>query len=258
MRDYADLEIGLHRREVDSYGIVLRFNPPEVKGEEEVFNFLSPSAPLHFNRAELLPTVHDPSAYGKVLSQSLFSNQEVKEYFTKIKSFTQSKEWGLRLRLFAAGELHDLLWETLQDPDDGTPLAASQRLLFSRYLSSQDWRKIYSRPRGDLKALIVIANPSDIEKFQLTSLNVEKRATQIREALKDFNIPVSELPSNGQKATLDNLVSRLREGCDILYLLCHGALVENETKEMLPWLYLKTRPAKLPWCLGRKLSASSS
>jgi hypothetical protein len=253
MQAYADLEIELHRREADSYGVVLRFTPPEVRGEEEVLNFLSPSAPLHFNRAELLPTVHDPAAYGKVLSNSLFSNQEVKEYFAKIKSVTQSREWGLRLRLFAAAELHDLLWETLQDPDDGTPLAASQRLLFSRYLSSQDWRRICSRPRRDLKALIVIANPSDIEKYQLDSLDLEKELTRIREALQGFNIPVSELPANGQKATLDNLVSRLREGCDILYLLCHGALVENDTKEMAPWLYLENEAGQTARVPGQEI-----
>lgn len=254
MGDYADLEIGLFRREVDSYGVILRFNPPEVKGEEEVLNFLSPADPLHFNRPELLSTLHDPVAHGNGLSKSLFSNQEVKEYFAKIKSFTQSKEWGLRLRLFAVGELHDLLWETLQDPDDGTPLAASQRILFSRYLSSQDWRKIYPRPRGELKALLVIANPSDIDKFQLPSLNVGKEVTRIREAWKDFNIPVSELPANGQKATLDNLVSRLREGCDILYLLCHGALVEDEkTKKMVPWLYLENEAGQTALVPGQEI-----
>ena len=254
MKECADLEIYLYRREADSYGIVLRFNPPEVKGEEEFFSFLSPSDPFHFNRAELLPAVQDPSAYGKVLSKSLFSNQEVKEYFAKIKSVTQSKEWGLRLRLFAAGELHDLLWETLQDPDDGTPLAASQRILFSRYLSSQDWRKIQSRPRGDLKALIVIANPSDIEDFQLPSLDVEKELTRIRESLKDTKIPVSELASNEQKATLDNLVSQLRQGCDILYLLCHGALVKkNETEEMLPWLYLENEAGQTALVPGQAI-----
>ena len=238
MRAYADLEIDLHLRQAESYGMVLRFNPPEVKGEEEILNLLSPSAPLHFSRDGFLPLVSDPAKYGQLLSQNLFGDPEVREYLGKIKGITQREDLGLRMRLFPAPELYDLFWETLQDPEDGTPLAASERVLFSRYLSSQDWRKVSSRPRGDLRALMVIANPSDIDsKFQLPSLDVDREVRRIRAALGA--ITASELASGGQKATLDGLITRLRGDFDILYLVCHGALVDDEEKKKVPWLYLE-------------------
>jgi hypothetical protein len=73
-----------------------------VKGEEEILNLLSPSAPLHFNRDGFLPLVSNPVKYGQLLSQNLFGAPEVREYFGKIKGITQRENLGLRMRLFPA------------------------------------------------------------------------------------------------------------------------------------------------------------
>ena len=42
----------------------------------------------------------------------------------------------------SASELQGVHWEMLRDPQDGSPLSTSENLLFSRYLSSLDWRPV--------------------------------------------------------------------------------------------------------------------
>ena len=45
----------------------------------------------------------------------------------------------------------ELRWETLRDPRDGAALLAGEGLLFSRYLSSADWRPVRLRPQSELR-----------------------------------------------------------------------------------------------------------
>jgi hypothetical protein len=47
----------------------------------------------------------------------------------------------------SAPELHDLRWERLRDPLGGAPLLTTERILFSRYLSSAGWRRVCPHPR---------------------------------------------------------------------------------------------------------------
>ena len=58
--------------------------------------------------------------------------------------------------------LQSLHWESINNPQDSSPLASGENLLFSRYLSSLDWRPVRLRPPADLRALVVISNPSNL------------------------------------------------------------------------------------------------
>ena len=44
-------------------------------------------------------------------------------------------------------------------------------ILFSRYLSSADWRPVKLKGKGDLTALIAVANPSDLENYKLAAID---------------------------------------------------------------------------------------
>jgi hypothetical protein len=173
------------------------------------------------------------------LSQSLFADPAVQTVFAQARSQAQTLEVPLRLRLFigpGTPELHSLRWETLRDPQDGSAFLTGERLLFSRYLSSLDWRPVRLRPQAALRALVVIANPSDVGTYQpggrpLAALDV---ASELARAKTGFgNIPVTALASGGS-ATLQNLSTHLRDGYDIFALVCHGALIQGE-----PWLWLE-------------------
>src|SRR5262249_16523730 len=149
---------------------------------------------------------------------------------------------SLRLRLFvgpSAPELNNLRWETLRDPQTDQWLLTSETVLFSRYLSSMDWRPVHLRPRGSLRALVVIANPSDLARDQLTAVDVAGELKRAGEGLG--TIPMDPLPA-GTRATLNNLCAALRDEYDILYLVCHGAFVRGEPRL---WLESETGEAEV-------------
>ena len=140
-----------------------------------------------------------------------------------------------RLRLHItpdASELHALCWEALRDPESGELLVTRERFLFSRFISSKDFRP-WVRARDELRALVVIANPSNISDRKsggsdgkpLTPVDVAGETTRAKASLGA--LPMTILSSPGA-ATLNGLVSKLRDGYDILYLICHGALVDNK------------------------------
>jgi hypothetical protein len=246
MEKYADLEIGLHRRDAERYQIELRFNRPDSDTDDRLVR----GGPLfaRFDMARLRSLTLNDAAYGKLLAESLFESQEIQAAFDKARAVAQSLDAPLRLRLFIgpnALELHSLRWETLRDPQEDSSLLTSEHLLFSRYLSSFDWRPVRLRPQAELQALVVIANPTDITEYSMAALNVAEELDRAKSGLG--KIPVTELASEGN-ATLKNLVTHLRDGYDILYLIGHGMLVEDE-----PWLWLEDETGKTQRVSGVEL-----
>jgi len=237
MMAYADLEIGLHRQDDDNYRIELRFSMSDSEAEVRVGG----NQPLlvHFDTRKLREYAVDDQEYGLLLGKSLFGDKRMKEAFSNSISNAQSKGVPLRLRLFigpTAPELHGLRWETLRDPSDGSLLLTNEHILFSRYLSSLDWGKVQPRSKTDIRATVVIANPTDLEEYELLPIDVKGELELAKKHLG--NTPVTELASGG-KATLNNLIDSLREGIDILYLICHGSLTER-----VPWLWLEEDSGK--------------
>jgi hypothetical protein len=146
----------------------------------------------------------------------------------------------LRVRISiepSATELHQLHWETLNDPrTPEAPLFMGENVVCSRYLSGQqDWKPIRLRPKTGLKALVAAANPAylgtgggylDEAGSRLAPVDAMSELERVRAALQ--GIEVSELSAAiGPRtpATLGNLMDRLRDGIDILYLVCHGVLI---------------------------------
>lgn len=239
----VDLKIVLQRRDAESYHVELSSTPPDSDAEV----LAETPGVARFDRAALLGLEHDPEAYGVALTRALFETPDerfatplVREYFVSARSIAEGQELPLRVRLMvgpSAPELHALRWETLRDPERGTPLLLGSRVRFSRYLASGDWRPVRLRPRASLRALAVIAAPSDIASYRLAEVNGSAELARVRDALAD--IPVAAL-SGGGTATLEGLVAALRDGLeghehfDILYLVAHGMLVDGE-----PWLLLE-------------------
>ena len=79
-----------------------------------------------------------------------------------------------------APELHALCWEALRDPKNGELIVTRERFLFSRFLSADDWRPVRFRARDEFRALVAIANPSNIGDYKpggrpLPPLDVSRR-----------------------------------------------------------------------------------
>ncbi len=226
---YAELEIGLHRVQAGTRQVELRFTDPRDQGERPPVRGAGAVDP-----AALLALQHEPEAYGNKLAEQLFGDQGVRAAYGQIKTAVESSGLGLRVRLVvgpSVPELHALRWELLRDPDTGAALATSEKTLFSRFMVSHDWRPVRLRPKADLKALVAVASPSNLTDYQLAEIDVEGEIRRASESLARIDV---EVAGRDQALTLAHLTARLRRGIDVLYLVCHGALIKG-----MPRLYLQ-------------------
>ncbi len=230
--DYCEVELNLGWPRAGHYWLGGRF----TDASRNIDDWMAP-VEIEIDRQALLAET-DMKRYGALLSGMVFGASILKSKYGEWRRAYQGADRRLRLRLFIepdAPELHTLHWETLQDPQDGALLATKGDLYFSRYLSSEDWRPVSQTRRRELRALIVIANPSDIADYapggrQLAPLNVAEELARARSALGDI---ANEAMASGGSATMDRVSEKLREGVDILYLVCHGAMKDGEP---LLWL----------------------
>lgn len=243
---YANLEIGLYRHDADSYAVELRFRRPDDQADRAPQRGLA-----RFDFADLRQHAGQPDVYGQRLSHSLFADPAVLGEFNEARAVTEDSDEPLRLLLFvdrSAPELHDLHWETLRDPRDNSPLLTNERLLFSRFLASSDWRPVQLRPKGDLRALVVIANPEDladaerphiVEGQHLAPVDVAGELERARQALDaTYQDSLVSDPDAPTRVTLASLIDALRGGYDILYLVCHGAMLHRADPPG-PYLWLE-------------------
>jgi hypothetical protein len=241
----ADLEIGLHRRDEGRYAVELRFRGPDAAADQ------TPAQGLAVFDFEALRQAADRDAYGPLLSRALFADPKVRAQFGTIRAVAQAIDATLRLRLSigpSAPELHGLRWELLRDPESDERLLTSETVLFSRYLSSFDWRPVQLRPRSDLRALVVVANPADVGRYQpagrpLAPVDVPGELERARRGLGE--IPVTAVTG---PETLNHLFEALRDEYDILYLVAHGALIQGE-----PRLWLEGETGQVAVTAGSEL-----
>jgi tetratricopeptide (TPR) repeat protein len=234
---YADLELTLRRwsdADDSNYAVELRY---EAAGSRAVARSIEGPLP----QVQLdLDTLHDfdadPLTYGARLTRALFADPRLLEIFDQAREQAASAQVPLRLRLrldTTDEAIHSLLWETLQDPEQGGFLCASERLLVSRYLESEDMAALPIRPRADLKALVAVANPVDLEQYKLAPVDIAGEVERCQAALAEISTTVVA-HGYGRRATLNNIAAALRDAPDILYLVCHGT-----TRDGHPYLWLE-------------------
>lgn len=247
-RKDAYLEIGLHwreespRRGAGVFAVNLDFDDPEDTGDRRDFG----EKQISIDTTALAQLVTNEAEYGKILSAWLFESAKVREFFTRAKTAGERDGIPVHLRLFvdpsAPRPFHAVRWESLRDPEDESRVAVKRNILFSRFLTSAAWKTISPPPKHDLRALVVIANPWNIENRGLEDepplqpFNVKGERERARVALADLE--VTELISDG-KPTLERVLKALDEGVDVLYLVCHGLVAGSE-----PVIYLESSDGK--------------
>jgi len=229
VQQYADLELSLHKFDAGMYSVQFRFSQPGSEADtglgqdKTVWVALNPADETY--DAE----VQDSEAYGMALTEALFKETALRTAFGQARASAQSQKLPLRLRLWISGsapELHKLRWELLRDPQDNTLLATNENIYFSRYFSSLDWRPVRLRQKGNLRALVVVANPSDLADYKLAPIDAAGELERARVGLAEVSL--AELPGNGKPASADEIINALRaEGSDILYLVCHGVMANG-------------------------------
>jgi hypothetical protein len=188
-----------------------------------------------FDLDALREVQNDLAEYGRRLGAALFADEPVREGFVLAVALAGTQQ--LRVRLYVdsdAPELHSIRWEALRTPGD-LPIATGDRVLFSRYLRSPDWRRVALVPERDLRALILISNPSDLDRYSpegvpLQPIDVAGELDRARRALD--GIRTTEFAEPGS-ATVQNLINGIRSGHNLIYVVCHGALIKGETRLFL-------------------------
>lgn len=235
MTEIADLELGLHQREAGQFNVEMRFSQPG--SDVDIGIGQGNPAVVQFDFDALQKNAENASAYGSCLSQGLFADKDVLAAFSKARSVAQNAKLPLRVRLLigpTAPQLNSLYWESLLDPEnDKATLFTGEQVYLSRYLSSMDWRPVKLRAKGDLKALVAIANPAGLKDFELADVDVAGELSRAKTGLGD--IPVTALPAKaGEHCSIQGIIDQLRQGYDILYIVAHGSFVKDE-----PWLWLE-------------------
>ena len=240
--DTVDLELSIARAEED-YRVEARFTRPDSHAEVSI-----PPAPLSLAYPALLADWLDPAAYGAHLSAALFASPALRDLTIQALAVAQALRAPLRLRLRldpADGPLNALRWETLCHPTSGDPLLTSQQIWLMRSLGSADWSPVDLAQRGQVRALALVANPTDLAHYRLSPLDT---AAEINLARTAFGSGDSTILGPGS-ATLSQLEAALRTDYDLLYLVAHGALIEGQ-----PRLWLEREDGTADVVDGRDLA----
>jgi hypothetical protein len=234
MTDYADLTLTLSRPAENQYRVELSFSQPDGQVEQAPASGLA-----RFDFDALRLAALKPDVYGHLLKEALFGQEELRSFFKQCQAGAGNAGNELRLRMVidrSAVELQNLRWETLRDLEDQNFLARNANQPFSRFLYSSDWGQISLRSKGELRALVFVANPVELSQGlelagqKLAQVDVTGEVARAQEGLK--GIPAIEVlesqAAQPGRASLENLKQRLRAGVDILYLVCHGALLPDD------------------------------
>jgi hypothetical protein len=235
---YCELELRIEGLDQGRYYLSARFVDP-LRDEE---NELLEPAEVKIDLDKLPDCRLDANDYGQQLTRMLFGTKrdsEVWRAYDKARAAAGSRD-GLRVRLtiqINAPELHSIRWETLVDPSDNTRLLVQENILFSRFLRADDFQLRPVAETGELHALIVIANPSDLEtRWGLAKIDEEDELALALDALsKGTAGGLSIKPRKlDKRASIYNIVTELRETySDILYLVCHGTLTQEDGPRLL-------------------------
>jgi hypothetical protein len=247
----VDLELGLlWRREHEAFDVTLH----STSASEEDQHIEVPHSPLKLNPDDFAGLAGgDPEEYAQELTRSVFAVEKVKEFLLTVANLADREDMPLHVRLLldpgAPGAYHALRWESLQDPRDQKPIALQPRMSMTRFVNAQGWRRMRLRRRGDLRALIIAADPDPdtLGDFAPNGRELERidMAGEVARAQENLlGISTDVVAERGQ-ANLPAIVRRLKgEGgstgsYDIVYLISHGVLLAAG-----PVLYLEDAEGK--------------
>ena len=254
MTSCVELELTIQPWTENRYALDMKLTLPDSNDETAPLGDAAPVL-VDFDMEQLRELQQQPSAYGEMLGTSLLKDPAAAAGLRTGREVAQRSNAPLRLRLNLGGgpmsPLHALRWETLVDPETQTSLGISRSMFLSRFLGSGDLRPIRLRSRSELRVLLAIANPQGLDRFGLTSLDVAKERKAIRDALGD--ISVTCLSDEGH-VTLTRICDVLDpssedEGYDVLYLVCHGTMLQDMSQ-----LWLETDEGQIARVSGSEFA----
>ena len=246
---WIDLALTLRQEQDRSYRADLRLRHPASASDCD----LAVACPVTLDPIALAALSLDPVAYGRTLAAQLFADAPLRAAWEQAATVAAVTPLPMRLRLDLdprVEELHALIWETLMAPGDGPTLALSERVLLSRYLGTRELASLTTDADATPRAIIAVANPSDLGTFGMAPIDVAGEITQMQAAFGAIPSTILATGVHG-RATLVQISAALRDGATVLYLACHGSLVDDE-----PYLWLETDDGRADRVGGTALVAA--
>lgn len=232
MTSAVDLELALRTQDGLHFWAEVRYHIPGTFGVQSTDR---DELPIRIDQESLLGLSADPAAYGDALTRMLFDNPLLTRAVAEARAAAASQGLPLRLQLHLIAQaeaLHTLRWETLRDPfSPERPLLSANALVpFSRTISTTNLWSAHQQAAPVRRALVVVADPSDLAQQGLSRIDAAQELDLLRELLGPAGVTVL----GAGQATLDQLVLHLNDGYELLYVLAHGQAQGRET-----YLYLE-------------------
>jgi hypothetical protein len=140
---------------------------------------------LQLDIQSLLPYAN-PKDYGIALGKALF-REDLRDALTRAQAQAREDQQPLRILLnVEADDLKPLHWERLCAPLDGVWdfLCLNQSTPFSLYLPSLTDRRFPPIGRRDLRALVLIAGPEELDgDYRLASFDIPSTIASLQQSL---------------------------------------------------------------------------
>ena len=180
--------------------------------------------------------LHQPKEYGIVLGEALFRDELYSAFREAFVSTHKLMRVLLTIDTENSEQLKTLHWERLCAPIDNSweHLALNQRLPFSQYLPTSNLDRSYPViSQSDLRALVMVANPENLDKYSLAPLDVATTVSGLKQALGNIpcDILANDLTDAVGKPTLNKLCQQLSSAnppYTILHIVCHGTVIAGE------------------------------
>ncbi|MEI6779028.1 MAG: tetratricopeptide repeat protein, partial [Chloroflexales bacterium] len=231
MRDHdaVDLELTI-RPSGEGFVADARLADPGSQGDAR----LATDVPVALDPDALLAHGLDPAAYGRTLIAQVFADLRLRDAWRDARRVADGADLPLRLRLRLSttdAGIHALRWETLRDPITDVPLATDARLLLVRSLDTDNTRPIRLEPKPALSALFVVANPSDLGRYEMAEIDVAGEVGRVQAALGGIALTVigDVDGARSRRATLGAIQDALRAQPTIFCLMCHGQHTGDDT-----------------------------
>jgi hypothetical protein len=218
----ATLVIWLRQQQEGRHEALVTFRLSDSAIDEHPLEDRSPT--LALNPLFLLAHTLEIEAYGDALRNLLFAEPNFALALVRAQERALGAGIPLRLRIQLDGDdpaLHAVRWELLRDPQSNQFVCLSDRLRLARYVGSAAPAQATSDAARPLSVLVALASPSDSGRYGLPMIDAAAQIAQAQQALDGYAVEV--LPH----ATLPGLAERLRAGPAVLYLICHGALLDD-------------------------------